>query len=428
MARSTRYRFASLLLIGLGLGVSGYLLLRTFSLYANSTGEGIDVCSAVFGTGCDATLLDRRAWLLGIPPAGWGLVYYGALAWLVVTGWMMHERFQREAVLGALLLAFGGAVVSIVLAALLIAGFAPFCPLCLVVHAVNLLLVVSLKGLTGRSLSDSLRSLKTGLGYLIGRSQPAQRDAPWKVLAFFNAALVAALVYQWVYVEATARSRSGGPLDPARIVAAFEQLPTKSVPVSSDDPRLGPANAPAQMVVFGSFQCPGCRRLAAEFPRLRDEFGDGLCIVFKHYPLSTTCNARMEKDKHPQSCQAAYAACASQRQGRFWEFHDALFASAPDVSQKRIERIVAKLGLDAVRFAADAVDPAVGKKVAADVALGTRLHIVGTPAVFLNGKPVRPASPRVLEVLIRHELNSHRTKQVLSSADRRTAARGPAGD
>jgi len=403
MVAGTRYRAAALILTSLGICVSGYLLARTFSLLADATVDGFDVCSAMFGSGCDETLRDRGAWLLGIPPAGWGLVFYAAVASLLVTGWMLRERFERDAAVAALLLAVAGTVAGAGLAASRLAVGAPLCPMCLAIDGINLLLIVPLKKLTGRSHHELWQAVKAGLAFVIGRDGTPRGEGAWKGLAFFNAALIAALVYQWVYVEATVRGLSRKTVDPARVVAAFEKLPRKDVPATPGDPRLGPANAPVQMVVFANFQCSGCRRLAAELPRLAREFGGGLSIVFKHYPLSTACNERMKTDKHPQSCQAAYVAQASRRQGRFWEFHDALFSSR-DVSRPAIDRIAHKLQLDAARLATDAADSATRQKIAADVELGTRLRIRGTPAVFLNGRPVRPASRQVLEILIRHEL------------------------
>jgi len=411
MASVVRYRVVTWLLIGVGLLTAGYLLVRTFSLLDKPSPGAIDVCSAVFGTACDETLSDRRSWILGIPLAGWGIVFYSALGGLLITGRVMRDRFEREAVTGALLIAVVGVLAGIGLVIMQTTSSASWCPLCLLIHLVNLLLMVSLKGLTGRTMGELARSVKAALAYMIGRETTTQRETAWKVLAFCNAALFAALVYQWVYVEMRVRTQAGNHIDPAGIVAAFEGRPRQDVPVSPEDPRLGSANAPVEMVVFSSFQCPGCRKLAAEYPRLVTQFEGGLSIVFKHYPLSTNCNPRLSTDQHPASCQAAFAAQASVRQKRFWEFHDALFSSAQEVSPEVIDRIVDELELDAERLAADTRDPAIRKAVADDIALGTELRIPGTPAVFLNGRPVRPAGPRILEILIRHELETIRTKR-----------------
>ena len=100
-----RWRGLCAVLILVGSLLSGYLLFRTFTLLAQGAGGAPDVCSAVFGLGCDATLLGAGSWRLGSPLAGWGLVYYAALGCLLSLGWTLKDAFEAEATLGALVLA-----------------------------------------------------------------------------------------------------------------------------------------------------------------------------------------------------------------------------------------------------------------------------------------------------------------------------------
>ena len=138
-------RVMPLALTLLGLLVSGYLLGRTLMLLMSQDPDAFDVCSAVFGTGCDKTLLSATSWVLGIPLAGWGVVYYGALLALFFLAAALGDEFAPQALTAALLVSVAGVAGSIVLAALLVAGWAPFCPLCMVVHGINVLLAVALK-------------------------------------------------------------------------------------------------------------------------------------------------------------------------------------------------------------------------------------------------------------------------------------------
>src|SRR5262245_30442246 len=108
---------ASAVLIVLGLLLSAYLVARSFWLLENADAAGGDVCSMVFGKGCDATLRSSSSWLLGIPLGGWGLVYFTTLAGLLMLGAALGEGFQHEAITSALALGCLGAVASIVLTA-----------------------------------------------------------------------------------------------------------------------------------------------------------------------------------------------------------------------------------------------------------------------------------------------------------------------
>lgn len=133
-------------------------------------------------------------------------------------------------------------------------------------------------------------------------------------------------------------------------------------------------------------------------------FDGSLQIVFKHFPLGTTCNNAIAVDLHPQACEAARAAQAAQRQGRFWTFHDALFASGLGSQDAALDRVAQQSGLDLKRFAEDREDGEIAAKVESDVKLGIRLGVDATPAVFLNGRRAHDTRAEALRVLIAHEI------------------------
>ncbi|MCZ6766971.1 MAG: hypothetical protein O7D32_08560, partial [bacterium] len=263
MATTPAYRrWFCLTPIGLGLVVSGYLLARTFTLLADHATDAIDVCSAIFRTGCDKTLLSNTSWQLGIPLAGWGIVFYGTLAGLLVLGWSVGGGFQRTAALGALLLTAAGAIASATLAGVIIAGAAPFCPFCMVIHLINLGLVAAvwwLNGLTVREVWDSFRI--AGAYWLKGDTEDAQ-GARWSIVGFVSTALLAVVLYQWVLVQTERRISAASFFDPQQVLATYSSTPRQPVTIDSTDPRLGTADAAVQLAVFSSFQCPGCQEFA----------------------------------------------------------------------------------------------------------------------------------------------------------------------
>ena len=61
-------------------------------------------------------------------------------------------------------------------------------------------------------------------------------------------------------------------------------------------------------------------------------------LVFKHFPL----------DQHPSpgAMPAALAAAAAQKQGKFWEMHEKLFANQRELSPEQIKEYAAEIGLD----------------------------------------------------------------------------------
>ena len=112
-------------------------------------------------------------------------------------------------------------------------------------------------------------------------------------------------------------------------------------------------------------------------------YGDKVRIVWKHYPL----------DFHKDALPAALASMAAHEQGKFWEYHDKLFANQQKMQPPFLRQYAQELGLDVKRFE-QALDRATGKAaIDADVAEVKALGITGTPAFFVNGRYLSGAKP-----------------------------------
>ena len=280
-----------LILIGLGLTISGYLLFRHFSITDLSAQLGPDFCSALFGKGCDDTLRSALAVQLGLPLAGWGLVYYGTVLALFLAGWTMGGTFQSEAITGALLLALGAALASLVLFVMMLTGVSPFCPLCALLHMINLMILFPLKRLIGHSFSQIGPTVVRAIRYLLGGKANDPETARWHGMGFLMPLLVGLVIYQWVSGESALRACAAEkPFDPQQTLTLFESSQQQEIPVTDADPKLGPNDAPVRMVVFNDFQCPGCKQLAQTVHDLARTYESSLQIVFKHFPLDSVCN------------------------------------------------------------------------------------------------------------------------------------------
>ena len=81
------------------------------------------------------------------------------------------------------------------------------------------------------------------------------------------------------------------------------------------------------------------------------------------------------------------ARCAAE-QGRFWEFHEELFAKSPQLAPEQLLAIANAIGLDAAKFEDCVKTRRFQAKVDADVAVGKKSGVAGTPAFFVNGVPL----------------------------------------
>lgn len=159
-------------------------------------------------------------------------------------------------------------------------------------------------------------------------------------------------------------------------------------------PFKGPENAPVIIAVFSEFQCPYCSRLTSLLDQVIEKYPKQVKIVYKNFPI------RSHKNSEP----AAKAALAAQRQGKFWPFHDLLYAHYNDLSDKKINEIANQLKLDMIRFETDRKDPAIVEKIRADLRDGNRAGVRGVPAVFINGRSLRKRSLEGFSEMIEKEL------------------------
>ena len=95
---------------------------------------------------------------------------------------------------------------------------------------------------------------------------------------------------------------------------------------------------------------------------------------------------------------------AAQKQGKFWPFHDLLYAHYRNLSDKKIRDIAIQLKLDMLRFEKDRKDPAIVRKVRADIRDGNKAGIRGVPTVFINGRRLRQRSLEGFSEMIEKEL------------------------
>jgi protein-disulfide isomerase len=90
---------------------------------------------------------------------------------------------------------------------------------------------------------------------------------------------------------------------------------------------------------------------------------------------------------------AALAAEAARNQGKFWEYHDKLFANQDRLQIDDLKRYAKELQLDVTRLEKDMMEPGQKKKIEADMVEARTLSVSVTPSFFINGRFVRGAQP-----------------------------------
>jgi protein-disulfide isomerase len=156
-----------------------------------------------------------------------------------------------------------------------------------------------------------------------------------------------------------------------------------AVPTRMDAPSKGPATAAVEIVEFADFQCPFCARAAESVRAVVSTYGEQVRVTYRHLPLNF--------HEHAQGAAEA-AECAAQ-QGKFWAFHDALYANPGDLDAAGLRKQAGAVGLDVGAWEACVSGGGGADGVAADMAAAAAAGVSGTPAFFLNGRMISGAQP-----------------------------------
>lgn len=163
----------------------------------------------------------------------------------------------------------------------------------------------------------------------------------------------------------------------ARAADAVEAVPTAGAPAR------GPARASITVVVFSDYECPFSAKSEPIVRAFEKAHPNDVRVVFKNLPLPMHDHARL----------AAKAALAAGEQGRYWEYHDQLFAHQDALDRASLERYADAVGLDPRRFARDLDGPELDARLDADESDAAALKVKGTPTLFVNGHRVVGAQP-----------------------------------
>jgi protein-disulfide isomerase len=161
------------------------------------------------------------------------------------------------------------------------------------------------------------------------------------------------------------------------------KLEAPRIVVSTDGPSIGKADAPVTIVEFSDYQCPFCKRAEPTVLELRKKYGDQVRFVYRHFPLDQI---------HARARPAAEAALCANEQGKFWEFHEKIFAGS-GLEDADILAYGQAAGLDAEKFKACVAERRFKDKVDEDAKAGREAGVSGTPAFFVNGIMLSGAKP-----------------------------------
>ncbi|MFA6099487.1 MAG: vitamin K epoxide reductase family protein [Patescibacteria group bacterium] len=345
------------------------LFAATYLLYTYVTGVELK-CGPL--SGCEVVRNSKWASLFGIPTPAFGVVFYLAVIVLsIYRAYAPHKNavYARWLIM---LMAWAGFIESVYLTLVQRLALNTFCFWCLIsaASATGIFIFVWLDKRLEFGIETSSKELKvvfislliglaaggTGFYYLL------QPSAPRTV----NLTLGQGTPEKLFVPPTTTQSV------PTQSQPAQEDYPV----VASSTPIEGPATAKVTLVEFFDFQCPACgvyHELVIK--PLRDKYRGRIKFAPRNFPLV---------DIHPQALGAAIAGVCVQRQDKFFEYFDTLFANQKDLTRQDLEKYAQTLGLDMAAFKSCLDDSSAKNQVLYDYNAGRAFGITGTPTLIIN--------------------------------------------
>jgi protein-disulfide isomerase/uncharacterized membrane protein len=344
-------------------------------------------CGAQGVAHCGAVVASRYGQWGPFPVSLLGLWFYVAVACLALAAWFADGEAAAPPLRSLWWLALLALLADLYLAWAMWARLANTCALCVATYALNAaIFVLATLALRGRGAAPwGALLLGPDFAALRARAAPAYPRAALTLVLLGFVAVVAigtaawSALGQWS-VASKERSNVTGLL---QYLEAAEPLP-----VAPGEKTRGPAGAPVSITVFSDFTCEQCKVLSHYLAVVAANRRDSLELAYRHYTLDPACNPGTAGEGHEGSCRLAHAAECARRQGRFWQFHDAVFADERPVDAERIDDYARRAGLDLDQLHACLADSSALEPVRRDIALGDSLAVDATPTVFLNGRAV----------------------------------------
>lgn len=341
----SQWRRVTLAADALGALLSLYLLRVHVLLDAGVPGGSL--CNLGEKLNCAAAATSRFSEIVGVPIAVFGAAGFGG-ALLAAFVARIESLAANWAAARAQFLFFSfAAAVSVALVVISATQLTAWCPWCAGVW------ICSFFGLFA-----SWRWVRAGQPHTsvgVGRA--------FTLLAICSAALCLTGVAVLTVVELRSQS---APLPPelwARISA-------------DDAPTRGSAQTVVTLVEFSDFQCPYCAKFASVLKEAEERSEGRLRVVFRNFPLPF----------HEFAEIAAIGGVCAERQGKFWQYHDFIFANQAELSAELVHRAAAEIGLNLEAFMDCLGSSDAAAEVSADVSLAHQAEAPGTPTVIIDGR------------------------------------------
>lgn len=396
-----------------GFILSFITLTQHYDLMTNGL-EQKSFCSINEYVNCNAVNSSHYSEIFSIPVAGLGLLYYLLLFIYFLVG-VSSNKNKKGALHFCFFLSFIGLVVSAIMAYLSFVKIEALCLLCTGMYFLNIFIFVLIPYSFGSKWKNipaiTLNYIKAA--FMKSNSLGYQPKIWTHIIANVIVVLIGSFILLQIghTIEEKKVTKKNNIHEPPKELTLEEiieiHFKQPQTPIDyGNRPHRGNPTAPVKIIEFSDFECPFCRIAAEYLHEELKQYEGQVVFYFANYPLDQACNPYLQRQMHLQACQAAYAATCSSQKNLFWSYHDEVFANQKKLSPQTLLEIAKKQNIPTTWMTECMASVETKNSVLADIQLGEKLNVSGTPAVFINGRKLQQwRDPRVLQTVIEKELN-----------------------
>ncbi|MEJ2730319.1 MAG: vitamin K epoxide reductase family protein [Deltaproteobacteria bacterium] len=356
------YYYTVVFLALVGLAVSLYLSYSHFRVYTDIGYKSF--CAISKAINCDTVSESSYSIFWRLPVPVWGIIGYTFfLLFLLIA---KNRDAQNKRVWNLLfLIAAAFTLYSIILAAISTFYIRSYCIMCIVLYAVNLLLLFYTRMIRSRFKSSGLiEGLKKDIQFLQARRS--------NVLSMFTPFLVGVLLLLLFFP-------AYWQFDPPVLHSEINTGTTKD-----GHPWIGAVNPKLIITEYTDYQCFQCRKMHFFLRQLITEHPDKIRLIHRNFPMDHSVNPIVKEPFHIGSGKMALMAIHAATRNKFWQMNDLLFEIAGQSEAINVRKLAARLEMDPETLMQSVNERSVRLRLQQDIVSALELQISGTPAYVIN--------------------------------------------
>jgi uncharacterized membrane protein/protein-disulfide isomerase len=356
------YYYTVVLIALVGLLVSLYLSYSHYRVYTDIGYKSF--CAISKAINCDTVSQSAFSIFWDLPVPVWGIIGYMFL--LLFLPFAKNKDAKNKRVWTLLfLIAAGFTLYSIILAFISTFYIHSYCIMCLVLYAVNLLLLFYTHMIRSRFKSSGLiDGLKKDIQFL-----KTKRSSVIGIFAPFFSVVILLLLFFPTYWQ----------FAPPVLLSKIDSGVT-----TEGHPWIGAQNPKLIITEYTDYKCFQCKKMHFFLRQLIAKHPGKIRLVHRNFPMDHAVNPIVKEPFHVGSGKMALMAIQAASQNKFWQINDILFEMAREGDVIDLKQLAARLGMDPKTLARSVNDPGARRLLQHDILSALKLQISGTPAFVIN--------------------------------------------